>query len=468
MDANASASASSVVADPLTHDTNTPPTIAQAPFDNEDGDADLILRSSDKVDFYVHRLLLRKASSIFADMFTVGQAAQANLPDELPVVDVEESSSTIDSLLRICYPVDEVKETSLDKVVEVLKAALKYEMRKATTNMKRELLTYITVDPRSVYSTACSLNLEHEASQAAEQWRRQYDSLELQQHCDSCGHLVQWQSNRSGWQRCHNCGTSLIIHAHTTFSSSVGGMTYHQDVMQQNTAGHLHRLIQFVTSGIPTTFCSAPSQAVLNANDSPLLSNNLRDEYPFTSFPGSDLTIRSIDHLDIPTHTSVLIYASASTVLEKKEPDSSVIHLEEDGRTLATLLQLCYPYADFEVTPDACSVSLIARVRKTAEKYGMSNAARAAQNILSEQINDHPLTVFFLASQYGWSQDAELAATRCSALSWNKIEGPGSYTKEMEVVSAEVYYNLLKRWYEGHGASSYDKRWHGCHHSSQD
>ena len=27
-----------------------------------------------------------------------------------------------------------------------------------------------------------------------------------------------------------------------------------------------------------------------------------------------------------------------------------VIHLEEDARTLATLLQLCYPFADFEVT----------------------------------------------------------------------------------------------------------------------
>ena len=47
--------------------------IAPAPFNNVDLDADLIFRTSDNVDFYVHKLILKKASSFFADMLTLAQ-----------------------------------------------------------------------------------------------------------------------------------------------------------------------------------------------------------------------------------------------------------------------------------------------------------------------------------------------------------------------------------------------------------
>ncbi|KAK7688286.1 hypothetical protein QCA50_008656 [Cerrena zonata] len=164
-------------------DSNTAPkedaskkaTIAQAPFNNEGADADIILRSSDKVDFYVHKLLLRMASSFFADMFIVA-ASTPGQGASPPIVDIAESSSTMNSILRVCYPVDEVKEASLDKVAEVLEAAMKYEVRKAITNMKKELLTYILMAPISVYAKACTLNLEDEACRAAVGWRLQYDS----------------------------------------------------------------------------------------------------------------------------------------------------------------------------------------------------------------------------------------------------------------------------------------------------
>ncbi|KAK7688287.1 hypothetical protein QCA50_008657 [Cerrena zonata] len=425
-------------------------TIAQAPFDNQGADADIILRSSDRVDFYVHKVLLRVASSFFTNMFIVA-ANEPNNPPSLPIVDVAESSSTMNSILRICYPVDEVEQTSLDIVAEVLEAALKYEMHKVISDMKKELLTYTPKAPISVYAKACALNLEDEALQAAVGWRAQYDSREGHQRCTSsgCGHLgVQWERGLGGWRTCYSCGRQLANGDRTriTFKKSVAGKTY-RAVMGQNTAGHFYRLIQFVISGIYTTFSSPPMQNALNSDDDPLLQSHLHDYYPFTSFPNSDITILSVDGVELPTHISILTYASASGILNKQQENSSVIQLDEDGRTLATLLQLCYPFADSVVTSDICSASLAARVRKTAEKYGMSDVARDARRLMLKELDHRPLDMFLMASRYGWEQDAHLATTRCLTLEWKDIEGPNAYSKEMEFVSAKVYYRILRCWY---------------------
>ena len=52
------------------------PREAGPPFDDED--ADLILRSSDGVDFRVHRLFLIKAFHTFDDMLVRGQSQAVN------------------------------------------------------------------------------------------------------------------------------------------------------------------------------------------------------------------------------------------------------------------------------------------------------------------------------------------------------------------------------------------------------
>lgn len=43
---------------------------APHPFNDPDGDADIIIRSVDGIDFRVHKLFLSKASHAFRDMFT--------------------------------------------------------------------------------------------------------------------------------------------------------------------------------------------------------------------------------------------------------------------------------------------------------------------------------------------------------------------------------------------------------------
>jgi len=95
------------------------------PFDH--ADADTVLRSSDKVDFFVYRVLLSISSPFFKSMFSLPQPISEK-PN--PVIDVTENSRTIAVLLKIIYPlVSEVAEPeSLDDMIDALVAARKYDM----------------------------------------------------------------------------------------------------------------------------------------------------------------------------------------------------------------------------------------------------------------------------------------------------------------------------------------------------
>ncbi|KAJ7716947.1 hypothetical protein B0H16DRAFT_1388528, partial [Mycena metata] len=87
----------------------TGPRDAGAPFDDED--ADMILRSSDLVDFRVHKLFLSKASLVFRDMITLQARGPVSSTDRdtlspagLPIVPLlDEPAPAVDMLLRFCY-----------------------------------------------------------------------------------------------------------------------------------------------------------------------------------------------------------------------------------------------------------------------------------------------------------------------------------------------------------------------------
>ena len=108
-------------------------TYAAAPFDH--AKADIILRSSDNIDFRVFRLFLSLASPFFETLFDIPQPADENedqeVRDGLAVVPVTEDSKTLDALLRFCYPctlADDPKLEVLQDAMEVLEAARKYSL----------------------------------------------------------------------------------------------------------------------------------------------------------------------------------------------------------------------------------------------------------------------------------------------------------------------------------------------------
>ncbi|KAF8555643.1 hypothetical protein OG21DRAFT_1483690 [Imleria badia] len=104
---------------------------AKAPFDH--AAADIILRSSDGVDFRIFKLFLSLASSFFETLFNLPQPPEAKdqeFRDGLPVIPVTEDSKILDVLLRCCYPCTLVESPNLQVLdtLEVLEAARKYSL----------------------------------------------------------------------------------------------------------------------------------------------------------------------------------------------------------------------------------------------------------------------------------------------------------------------------------------------------
>lgn len=135
--------------------------------------ADMILRSSDGVDFYVMKGILAVSSPIFQDMTSLakpltadGKCTSVDVSEEgLPVVVMYESDANIlDTLLRILYPVVTPRLDHLSLISGLLCAAQKYEMTVAQ-RIAEDALRRVAVEnggQRSleVYVIACEYQLE--------------------------------------------------------------------------------------------------------------------------------------------------------------------------------------------------------------------------------------------------------------------------------------------------------------------
>ncbi|KIJ65516.1 hypothetical protein HYDPIDRAFT_130726 [Hydnomerulius pinastri MD-312] len=75
---------------------------AASPFDH--AKADIILRSSDNIDFRIFKLFLSLASPFFESLFDIPQpieeSEEQEIKDGLPIIPVSEDSKTLDALLR--------------------------------------------------------------------------------------------------------------------------------------------------------------------------------------------------------------------------------------------------------------------------------------------------------------------------------------------------------------------------------
>jgi hypothetical protein len=113
--------------------------------------ADAIFRSRDGVDFYVHRTILSLVSPVFKTMF---QLPQPESSPEVPVIDLEESSATLDHALRFFYPGTHPNTESLEELQEVIEVLMKYDMQCMVPMVKQHLEKYHTSRPLAVYAIA--------------------------------------------------------------------------------------------------------------------------------------------------------------------------------------------------------------------------------------------------------------------------------------------------------------------------
>ncbi|KAF8125080.1 hypothetical protein EV363DRAFT_1226096 [Boletus edulis] len=149
---------------------------AAAPFDH--AKADVILRSSDNVDFRVFKLFLSLASPFFETLFDIPQPAEPSedqeVKDGLAVVPVIEDSKTLDALLRFCYPctlADDPTLEVLQDALDVLEAARKYSLDSIEKKARQAISSpkILEVEPLRCFAIAHRGRLREETLLAAKQ-----------------------------------------------------------------------------------------------------------------------------------------------------------------------------------------------------------------------------------------------------------------------------------------------------------
>ena len=80
-------------------------------------DANLIIRSSDLVDFRVHKSILAMVSPFFQRRLSLPQPFDSEAVDGLPVVEFPEGSELLNSLISLLYPIRTVVPNAYEKVL---------------------------------------------------------------------------------------------------------------------------------------------------------------------------------------------------------------------------------------------------------------------------------------------------------------------------------------------------------------
>ena len=152
----------SASAQPVPHAAEDPaPKTASTPFNKPN--ANVIIRSSDGVDFYCQKTILAEASPVFDGMFTLrmppanpdSNGCEVQLyRDGIPVVQVVESSQILDILLRLCYPVANPKLTGVQIISHVLEAARKYLMESLAEDLHALFMARTEEEPFQAYAIA--------------------------------------------------------------------------------------------------------------------------------------------------------------------------------------------------------------------------------------------------------------------------------------------------------------------------
>ena len=94
--------------------------ITSPPETLDESDMNLIIRSSDLVDFRVRKSVLASASPYFKDLLSLPQSSDSDIVDGFPVVQMTEDSELLNSLISYLYPIHTVLPNSYEKVSSFL------------------------------------------------------------------------------------------------------------------------------------------------------------------------------------------------------------------------------------------------------------------------------------------------------------------------------------------------------------
>ncbi|KZV66261.1 hypothetical protein PENSPDRAFT_637191 [Peniophora sp. CONT] len=125
--------------------------------------AELVLRSSDGVDFAAHKLILELASSIFSDMFSLPQppvTPDSSSLSSRTIISMSEDAASLRMLLRFCYPRTFCSEPELLELEDIKRAAAlarKYDVDLMRETAERALVRFADLKADIAYAVAWRL-----------------------------------------------------------------------------------------------------------------------------------------------------------------------------------------------------------------------------------------------------------------------------------------------------------------------
>ncbi|KAA1470181.1 hypothetical protein DENSPDRAFT_870783 [Dentipellis sp. KUC8613] len=115
-------------------------------------DGDVVLRSSDGVQFRLHKLILKIASPVFDDTFSVPQPPTAETDSDIPIVDMAENEKVLRMLLGFCYPGPPPPLSSLKDVRQALAVTSKFQIDNVDDFFRQKLLDAAEDHPEQVFA----------------------------------------------------------------------------------------------------------------------------------------------------------------------------------------------------------------------------------------------------------------------------------------------------------------------------
>jgi len=147
--------------------------MAGPPFEATDM-TDVILQTSDGVQFHINKIILSLSSQFFKDMFTLPpppkESNSADAEQKLPVIHVDDDTQGLFQLLSWCHP-HGAPSTDFDNLVVTLRLANKYDMEHTIKRVEKFLRSSTEVvkkDCFRVYAIAMQYQLWEVAKMAAQ------------------------------------------------------------------------------------------------------------------------------------------------------------------------------------------------------------------------------------------------------------------------------------------------------------
>ncbi|KAK2462725.1 hypothetical protein APHAL10511_005243 [Amanita phalloides] len=386
------------------------------PFDSS-AKADVILRSSDSIDFFVIKLLLCHVSPVFHGMLSSDHvtASKDETRNGLPIISVNEDSTTLYCLLALVYPsyfTAGNQVVHIDGLCKVAKAVQKYCMDCIESELKERVISSRLMEEHGfrVYFSAIQIGWTDIAVTAAAKTlttplRDLPFNNEL--HSISGADFYQYLSYRFRHEKYGGEGEEPQLEFDTPSS-----------MVDVKSAAKTYG-----TNALPPFGPTAKADAILRSSD----RVHFYVKKLFLAFlsPVFDAIFMQKENL--------------STKTEGEENNPPIFDVEEDSDTLFALLCFLHPYAD---EPRIEELGTYPKIWAAAQKYKVSFIAQRLERSLlaSPSVQDEPLRAFAVAVSLGSMKVIEATAKETLTKPLNDM----TYVDEFRLITGAHMFRLME------------------------